>query len=107
MTTPEQFTQRVYVVIESGFPGSESTMLVMDHEVIPGEKHYRDEHAIADALRNLAERFEQGGSFIGPTGLTAEDLKLARNEPDDAHGERMRRIDEARRRLRKIAGSGR
>jgi hypothetical protein len=82
MTTPDVFTQRLYVLVESGSPGREMVMGVMDHEVIPGELHYRDERAIATALRNLADRFEQGGGFVGPVTIKkqAETLALLRNE---------------------------
>ena len=83
MTTPDVFTQRVYVLVESGAPGHETVMGVMDYEVIPGERHYRDEHAIATALRDIANRFAEGGGFVGPVQIKrqAETLALLRNEP--------------------------
>jgi len=62
----------------------------MDYETIPDELHYRSEYGVAEALRRLADRFEQGGGFVGPIGLarkakpkqTQEQLRLLRNEPE-------------------------
>lgn len=88
----EHFVQRVYVLVEAGHPDRPSVMGVMDYETIPDELHYRSEHGVADALRRLADRFEQGGGFVGPIcfgkkeNLEAQEntLSLLRNESGGA-----------------------
>lgn len=66
------WVQRVYAVIEAGHILDANPALMQmtplgGPEDINAEKHYRDERAIADALRDLADRIEQGDSFEGCT----------------------------------------
>lgn len=65
MRGQNNFIQQVFVVIEAGLiPGSLMHFTAMP-EPIDSKAHYRDERAIADALRKLADRIEQGCMFEG------------------------------------------
>lgn len=59
----DEFVQRVYVVVETGWNGNLFRMVVLDREPIPDEDHYRDEKAVADATKRLMDRFKKGGSY--------------------------------------------
>lgn len=68
----DHWVQRVYAVIEAGnvidgeLHPMQMTPLGGPEDINP-EKHYRDERAIANALRDLADRIEEGDHFEGCT----------------------------------------
>ena len=69
------FIQRVTVTIEAGMDEAHVLALTPMHggeritAEIDSRRHYRDERAIAAALRKLAKQIERGCYFAGQDGM--------------------------------------
>lgn len=65
------FIQRVYTVIEAGAPGHLMCLVPITGPVdIPEREHFRDERHVAGALRELADKIEQGIGYYAVPGLS-------------------------------------